>query len=124
MRAHVPDPWKTVGADPEPVPWAPIMLLLPDCRQRLEVRLHERRRDDDTGEWLFLIGAPLWQYAGQGTVEPAEYRTWVTAKQLEPIEGGGPLRRAQPPGRSRSATRFQVGVDPQTETGRPRIHHP
>ncbi|MEU9032695.1 DUF6233 domain-containing protein [Streptomyces sp. NPDC048383] len=63
------------------------MLLLPDGRQRLEVRLYERRRDDDTGEWLFLIGAPLWQYAGRGAVEPAEYRTWVTAKELEPIEG-------------------------------------
>ncbi|MER6522616.1 DUF6233 domain-containing protein [Streptomyces sp. NPDC001553] len=62
-------------------------MLLPDSRQRMEVRLYERRREDDTGEWLFLIGAPLWQYAGQGNVEAMEFRTWVTAGQLEPIEG-------------------------------------
>ncbi|MEU8773471.1 DUF6233 domain-containing protein [Streptomyces sp. NPDC048606] len=91
MGATVPDPWANppagTGVDPGPARWAPIMMLLPDGRQHLRVRLHERRRDDDTGRWLYLIGAPLWQYAGRGDVEAMEFRTWVTADQLRPIPG-------------------------------------
>ncbi|MFD6186782.1 DUF6233 domain-containing protein [Streptomyces goshikiensis] len=63
-------------------------MLLPDGRQRLQVRLYERRRDNDKlGPWLYRIGAPIWEYDGEGDVSAMEFRTWVTADQLEPIEG-------------------------------------
>ncbi|MCB5166509.1 DUF6233 domain-containing protein [Streptomyces bambusae] len=71
---------------PGPEEWAPIVLRLPDGRQRLEVRLYERRQDD-RGPWMYRIGIPLWQHAGGGDVEPVEFRTWVTAGVLEPIDG-------------------------------------
>ncbi|MFF3091591.1 DUF6233 domain-containing protein [Streptomyces nojiriensis] len=85
MADPAPDPWKE-HADSEAEPWAPILLLLPDGRQRLEVRLYDRRQDDHE-PWMYLIGAPLWQHADGGAIEPMEFRTWVTPEVLEPIPG-------------------------------------
>ncbi|WP_331761958.1 hypothetical protein [Streptomyces sp. NBC_01546] len=41
----------------------PITMTLPDGQQRLTVRLYERAKDRE-GPWMYRIGAPMWQCAG------------------------------------------------------------
>ncbi|MGY5079299.1 DUF6233 domain-containing protein [Streptomyces nigrescens] len=75
------------GKDQPPAGTRPaeISLTLPDG-QTVRVRLHERRETRGPHPWRYLIGVPSWVATPTG-VEAAEYRVWVTADPLQPIEG-------------------------------------
>ncbi|MFE9413991.1 DUF6233 domain-containing protein [Streptomyces sp. NPDC006704] len=82
-------------------PPVPITLVLPDGQMIGRVRLYERQQLD-SGLWMYRVGAPLWQTALGGDVEPVEYETWVTSAELRPIPGVDmsavpTIRRASPP---------------------------
>ncbi|MFJ9551872.1 DUF6233 domain-containing protein [Streptomyces erythrochromogenes] len=108
---------------PDPVPSAPITLVLPDGQTIERVRLYEREQLD-SGLWMYRIGVPLWQTAVGGGVEAAEYSTWVTAEQLRPLSGvdlGG--IPARPRTRTTSGpVRWSWRLDARTH-GRPVMVH-
>lgn len=59
-------------------------LVLPDG-QTVRARLYARQQTKTT--WMHWVGVPAWETADDDHVRAAEYRVWVTADQVRPIEG-------------------------------------
>ncbi|MFB7311766.1 DUF6233 domain-containing protein [Streptomyces sp. NPDC056192] len=63
-----------------------IRVILPDG-QELRGRLHARQQFEKGG-WMYLVGLPMWADVPETeSVEPREYRVWLTPKQALPIDG-------------------------------------
>lgn len=77
-------------------------MILPD-RQTLRGRLHARGQFPMAG-WMYWVGLAMWaDDPTSETVEPREYRVWLTPDQVRPIDGVRydrvptyPLRREDP----------------------------
>jgi hypothetical protein len=69
--------------DPPP---PPVRVILPDG-QELRGLLHAREQFP-RGGWMYWVGLPMWADVSETeTVEPREYRVWLTAEQAQPIRG-------------------------------------
>lgn len=63
-----------------------IRVILPDG-QELRGRLHARQQFEKGG-WMYLVGLPMWaDVPATESVEPREYRVWLTPEQARPIAG-------------------------------------
>ncbi|MFH8797553.1 DUF6233 domain-containing protein [Streptomyces sp. NPDC017941] len=64
----------------------PVQLLLPDG-QEVAARVYERQ--ETAGGWRYLTGVPLWRNVvdSDGGIEAAEYRVWLSADQVRPLDG-------------------------------------
>ncbi|MER5511547.1 DUF6233 domain-containing protein [Streptomyces sp. NPDC002766] len=71
------------SADPTP---PRVRVTLPDGQQVLGY-LHERRQWAHGG-WMYWVGLAAWANDGEKeSVEPREYRAWLTAKEAQPVDG-------------------------------------
>lgn len=95
-------------ADHRAAPSAPpqVVVILPDG-QRLRGWLHAWGEFPKAG-WLAWVALPMWaDDPTTETVEPREYRVWLTPRQAQPIDGirydavpRYPLRREEPAAQS------------------------
>ncbi len=75
----------TGSLDEVPAAPAHILMTTPDG-QTIRVLLHERQEVPGPYRWRYLVGVPSWVATPDG-VEAAQYKVWVTDRQLAPIEG-------------------------------------
>ncbi|MFC8350943.1 DUF6233 domain-containing protein [Streptomyces sp. NPDC057280] len=63
-----------------------VRVLLPDG-QEVRARLHARQ-EFPVGGWMYWVGIALWADVPESeSVEPREYRVWLTADQAQPVPG-------------------------------------
>jgi hypothetical protein len=61
-------------------------VILPDA-QELRGRLHAKQQFE-RGGWMYWVGIAMWADVPETeSVEPAEYRVWLTAEQARPVPG-------------------------------------
>ncbi|MFI8930631.1 DUF6233 domain-containing protein [Streptomyces sp. NPDC053474] len=76
----------------------PIILVTP-TGQKITGRLPGRRQT--ARAWLYDVGLVLWKSTGPEGTEPAEYRQWVPAAHVKPVDGTDysvvPTQHLRPP---------------------------